>query len=107
MNLTASDGSALLNACLQPANQPRRRPRFTIRSVLILFLLLAILFAWWSSLRQAESQAAQQAKRLQYAQQELARSHDEIDDLRRPKRDRSRVAFGTYLDGMQLQGVTI
>jgi uncharacterized protein YjbI with pentapeptide repeats len=88
-------------------NQPKPRPRFTIRTVLILTLLIALLLGWHVSVRDARRQLAQQVTRLRYAEEELERTRDELDDRDRPKRGAARVLRDAELDGAHLRGVTI
>jgi len=87
--------------------QTRRRPQFTTRTVLMVTLLLAVLLSWRASVRRGELQLAQQAHRLAYAEQELSRARDELQDRVRVKPDRSRGLWMAALDGANLSGMTI
>ena len=87
--------------------QTKRRPQFTTRTVMMVTLLLAVMLGWRSSVRRGELQMAQQANRLAYAEQELARARDELQDRVRVKPDRSRALWMAALDGANLSGMTI
>ena len=88
-------------------NHPGRPLRFTIRTVLMLMLLVGLLLGWNSSVRRANRQLTQQANQMRYAEQELERARDELDNRLRPRSDKTRVFAGVGLDGAHLSGVTI
>ena len=88
-------------------NQPKRLPRFTIRAVLVVTLMIGLLLGWRASVRRARLQLAQQATRLQYAELELERTREELEDHDRARSDRPRALWEVQLDGAHLRGVTI
>lgn len=73
----------------------------------MLTLLVALLFGWRSSALHAKKQLTRQANRMRYAEQELERAREELDDRDRPKLDKARVLREAELDGAHLRGVTI
>ena len=92
----------------------KARPRFRIRSLLVLMVVCGILLGWWSSLRMADNrhrdlndQLFEALRELAYAEQELERSREELQDRERPVQRKSRVLYHCNLDGESLRGITI
>jgi uncharacterized protein YjbI with pentapeptide repeats len=90
------------------------RPRFTITSLLVLTLFVALLLGWRRSVDEARRQMteremhiAQQNRALQFANEEVRRARDQVDDLRTVHRDASRVVYGSQFEGVTLVGATL
>jgi uncharacterized protein YjbI with pentapeptide repeats len=90
-------------------------PRFSIRRLVFLILLVAMLLGWVSSEQRVklEQQRADRERRAlaqlrRYAEEELRRARDELQDqLRSPQRDRNRSFWEADLEGSNLSGMTI
>jgi uncharacterized protein YjbI with pentapeptide repeats len=96
------------------SSQPAWRPRFTIASLLVLMLVVALLLGWRRSIETARQQLAdrdihiaQQDKALKFAEEELQRARDQMGDLRKAKRDATRVMYGSMFEGVTLAGATL
>jgi hypothetical protein len=84
-------------------------PRFSIRGLFFLIALVALLLGWVSSEQRSTRERQQQEQRLRYAEEELRRARDELqDDQRRGLRpDRARSFWEADLEGSNLAGVTL
>jgi uncharacterized protein YjbI with pentapeptide repeats len=86
----------------------RWHPRLSIRGLYFLILLVALLLGWVSSQQRAERERRQQEQRLRYAEEELRRARDELQDqMRGPRPDRARSFWEADLEGSNLAGMTI
>jgi uncharacterized protein YjbI with pentapeptide repeats len=75
--------------------------------MLMLMALIAALLGWRSAVNRGELQLAQQAGRLQYAEEELARARDALNDRRRIMPDKTRVLWQARLAGANLSELTL
>jgi uncharacterized protein YjbI with pentapeptide repeats len=90
-----------------PFDQPGYRPRFTTRSLLTFTLVVAMALGWRASERNARKQIAAQAVQLRYAEEELRRARDDLEDRDRAKQSASRNFWEAEFDGAHLRDVTI
>lgn len=90
------------------AELPRRLPRFSMRGLILLVLLAALGLGWFSSQQRAERERRQQEQRLRYAEEELRRARDDLQDMARGARpDRARSFWEADLEDSNLAGMTI
>jgi hypothetical protein len=83
-------------------------PRFSIRGLFFLILLVALALGWVSSERRADRERRQQEQRLHYADEELRRARDELQDQMRGRwPDRARSFWEADLESSNLAGMTI
>jgi uncharacterized protein YjbI with pentapeptide repeats len=83
-------------------------PRFSIRGLFFLIALVALLLGWVSSEQRSTRERQQQEQRLRYAEEELRRARDELQDqLRGLRPDRARSFWEADLEGSNLAGVTL
>jgi type II secretory pathway pseudopilin PulG len=91
-----------------PSTPARWLPRVSIRGLLFLILLAALLFGWRASEQRAQRERRQQEHRLRYAEEELRRARDELQDQQRgPRPDGARSFWDADLEGSNLAGMTI
>ena len=102
-------GNEAIEAFVTESSTPTRwLPRVSIRGLFFLILLVALLFGWHSSQQRAERERRQQEQRLRYAEEELRRARDELQDQQRgPRPDRARSFWEADLEGSNLAGLTI
>jgi type II secretory pathway pseudopilin PulG len=102
-------GNEAIEAFVTDSSTPARwLPRVSIRGLLFLILLAALLFGWRASQQRAERERRQQEHRLRYAEEELSRARDELQDQQRgPRPDRARSFWEADLEGSNLAGMTI
>lgn len=74
---------------------------------MVVMVFIAVLLGWNASVQRAEYRLKQVYQRLNYAEQELTRAREELQDQVRPKQASARAFSQTVLDGAQLRGVTI
>jgi type II secretory pathway pseudopilin PulG len=83
-------------------------PRFSIRELVFLIILVALALGWATSQQRADRERRQQEQRLRYAEEELRRARDELQDQQRGQRpDRLRSFWEADLEGSNLAGMTI
>ncbi|WP_165075651.1 pentapeptide repeat-containing protein [Paludisphaera rhizosphaerae] len=86
----------------------RRLPRFTVRGMIFGVLFLAVVLGWIASVRRADWQRSMFAEHMQYADEELRRARDQLQQLKRgPQPDRTRSFWEAGLEGSNLSGMTI
>jgi hypothetical protein len=85
-----------------------RLPRLSIRGLFFLILLVALLLGWVSSEQRSTRDRQQQEQRLRYAEEELRRARDDLQDrLRGLRPDRARSFWEADLEGSNLAGMTL
>ena len=81
--------------------------KFSIRSLLVAALIVGLACGWFSTLQRLHGLRRNYEQRLEYAEEELARSVGQLRDLRRGKQaDKSRSFWEAELEGSDLSGMT-
>lgn len=83
------------------------RPQFVVLAVFLLMMPLVVAIGWIWSLQGAQRQMAEQEQHLRYAQDELERARNQVDELSRPRESDRRAFWQTAFDGANLSGASI
>ena len=82
--------------------------RFSLRGLLTLALIVALALGWFSSWQRYDRTISKLTHRVYYAEEELRRAKDQLEDeLRGKSADRSRSFWESDLAGTNLTGMTI